>query len=221
VALLATVPGIMSWTATEASVFIAGGAARFDVTEEQVKARIAAQYNIDATRAAAVWDGYHLDDPTRTPWETLAAVATDALSKTPMRKSAEARASVGQQPVFVSEFTWPSRAEGGLLGAPHGIDIPFAFGNIGQDRNTEGAGADATETSRNQMAIFTAFIRAGDPNNARVPAWSPYDAARRPTMVINERCELVPDYRSGDRRTADTLPIQDTSQLMAGPLFRG
>jgi para-nitrobenzyl esterase len=220
-AMQAAVPGIMSWTATEASVFIAGGAERFQVTEDAVKARVAGQFDLNASQAQSVWDGYQLDEPDRSPWMTLAAVATDALSKTPMRKSAEARAALGHQPVYVSEFTWASLAEGGQLGAPHGIDIPFAFGNLGQDRNTQGAGADAEEASRNQMAIFSAFIRDGDPNNARIPTWTPYDTARRPTMVINARCELVPDYRSGDRRTADTLPMQDTSQLMAGPLFRG
>ena len=219
-AMQAAVPGIMSWTDTEASVFISGGAERFEATEDEVKARIAGQFHLDAAGAQAVWDGYHLDQPDRSPWRTQAAVATDALSKTPMRKSAEARASLGGQPVYVSEFTWPSRAEGGLLGAPHGIDIPFAFGNIGNDRNTAGAGPDATETSKNQMSIFSAFIRDGDPNNSRIPTWTPYDAARRSTMEINARCELVPDYRSGDRRTADTLPAQDTSELMAGPLFR-
>lgn len=220
-AMQAAVPGIISWTATEATAFISGGAERFEVTQAQVKARIAGQYGLDAAAVDDVWNGYHLDDPDRTPWQTLAAVGTDALCKTSMRKSAEARAAVGQQPVYVSEFTWPSRAQGGLLGSPHAMDIPFAFGNIGHDGNTEGSGPEAAEVSRNQMSIFAAFIRDGTPNNARIPRWTPYEKTHRETMVIAERCSLVSDYRSGDRRTADTLPVLDTAQVIAGPLFRG
>lgn len=215
--LQAAMPGIMSWTSHEASGFIGGGPERFHATEQQVKARIAAQFGLDAARAAAVLDGYRQDDPTRTPWDVLVAVGSDALVKTPMRKVSEAKAALRQAPVYVSEFAFPSTAEGGRLGAPHGFDIAFAFGNVGEGAT---AGREAAETSRNQAAIFASFIRTGDPNNPRIPFWLPYEAATRPTLVINPRCRLAPDYRSGDRRIADTLPMQDAFKVTSGALLR-
>lgn len=35
----------------------------------------------------------------------------------------------GQAPVYMCSFNWTIPAENGVLGAPHAVDIPFAFGN--------------------------------------------------------------------------------------------
>ena len=217
--LQARLPSIMSWVTDEAASFIGGGEHRFDVSAEQVKSRIVEEYGLNAGEVEAVWEGYHKQEPDRTPWDVLVAVASDANFKTIIRRAADARAEVGNAPVYCSHFTWESTEEGGRLGTPHGLDVGFAFGNVSMEDypdNPDGARA----TMENQMSIFAAFLKNGNPNNARIPEWPAYNAETRPTLVINETCEVIPDFRSDDREVAYTLPTRDSARVPGGPLFR-
>jgi hypothetical protein len=46
---------------------------------------------------------------------------------------------------------------------------------------------------------WLAFARTGDPNNASIPHWAPYDLARRATLVFDVQSRAVDDYRSAER----------------------
>ena len=220
IALQASIPGIMSRTATEATPWLVADRRNLQVTAEQLSTRLKAQYGLDDAQAAAVSKGYRQDDPNRTPWDVLVAAASEALVRSPMRHAAEARSRAGAAPVYLCDFDWKSSVEGGIWGAPHAIDIPFAFGTLDQNRMTAGSDAGAIEASRNLMSAYVAFSRTGIPNDRRTPQWKPYDIATRPTMVFDKMSRLVNDFRSGDRRTSDRLSQQPTFQLMSGPLFR-
>jgi para-nitrobenzyl esterase len=48
-------------------------------------------------------------------------------------------------------------------------------------------------------ATWAAFARAGDPDNAAIPAWPAYTPAERATMVFDTRCRVVNDPLSEAR----------------------
>jgi para-nitrobenzyl esterase len=220
IAMQASIPGILSRTATEATPWLISDRRNLQVTAEQLRTRLEAQYGLDDAAAAAIIKDFRRDDPNRTPWDVLVAVASEALIRSPMRHAAEARSRAEGAPVYLCDFNWKSPFDGGIWGTPHAIDIPFAFGTLDTNRMTAGTGAGAGEASRNLMSAYVAFARTGSPDNRRIPQWKPYDIATRPTMVFDNVSRLVNDFRSGDRRTSDRLSQQPTFQLMSGPLFR-
>ena len=72
-------------------------------------------------------------------------------------------------PVYAYEFAWPAARPG--LGACHGIDIPFTFGNFvdGWDEFVD-ADDDALDLSRALRGAWASFARAGDPGWPTAPA---------------------------------------------------
>jgi para-nitrobenzyl esterase len=40
------------------------------------------------------------------------------------------------------------------------------------------------------METWLAFARTGDPNSAALPDWPAYDASRRATMRLGEKCRV-------------------------------
>lgn len=90
--------------------------------------------------------------------------------------------------VYGYRFDWnaPPRPDGRPLGAAHGLDIPFTFGNFDDDW-AEFLGAcrdmrvhDALhETSAAMRASWVAFAATGDPTNGRTGAWPRWDRNRR------------------------------------------
>jgi para-nitrobenzyl esterase len=219
-AMQAAMPIVMTSTATEATWLLAGDPRNVQVTPQQVKRRISAQFSLDDAKAAAIMDAYQRVDPDRSAWDVLVAIGTDAMIRVPMRQAADALANTGRSPVYVSQFTWRSPADGGIWGAPHAIDVPFAFGNLDVHRLTAGGGPQAWQTSLNQMSAFAAFAGSANPNNDRMPGWTPYNATQRSIMVVDETCQLVPDFGGGDRLASEALPEQDPFTLVSGPLFR-
>jgi len=219
-ALNAVVPVMIGTTENEASNFMRDER-NFKVNAQQVRARIKAQYQLDDAKTDAVIQAYTRDRPHRTAADILLAVASDALVRGPLLLAAEAFASRSPAPVYVYNFTWKIPSENSVWGAPHAVDIPFAFGNVDQTRAVmAGPGPGPDEVSRNLMSAFVAFARTGNPNNARLPQWKPYDKADRATMTINEKCQLVNDFLGADRRANRELGQQPTYLVSGGPLFR-
>ena len=86
-------------------------------------------------------------------------------------------------PSFSYRFGWP--AAGGRLGACHGIDIPFTFGNF-VDGWAEFVGEDdaARRLSRTMRDAWAAFARDGDPGWPAGPATMLFD--RDPVLVDHD-----------------------------------
>jgi para-nitrobenzyl esterase len=201
----ASVPLLMGTVDTEATFYFRTDMRNFHVDARQVKARICAQFGLDDAQAQAVMDAYREDAPERTPADILVALVTDTLFRVPMLHAAEAKAGAGKAPVYLYNFTWKSPVDGGVWGAPHTIDIPFAFGNNALSTSLTGIGSEPGVVSRNLMAAFVAFARTGNPENPHMPAWKPYDAQTRATMTVDVDCRAVNDFRGADRRASAAL----------------
>ncbi|MDP9335914.1 MAG: carboxylesterase family protein [Actinomycetota bacterium] len=129
--------------------------------------RAARALGVDETTAAPIVDHYAralgIDD-TNEIWR---AVFGDNEMQVPCRAVLEAHAPHG--PTFTYCFTW----EGPQVGACHGIDIPFPFGNFvdGWDAFV-GLDDDGRALSGAMRTAWAGFARTGD------PGWPTYPAAR-------------------------------------------
>jgi len=120
---------------------------------------------------------------------------------------AERRAASSAQPrTWVYEIDWPSPVGNGHFRAPHTIDIPFFFDNLAVAPGMVGATSEDLERAQPLAAAMSesliSFAKAGDPNHAGLPHWSPYDLVHRPTMIWNTPPRIVDDPRGNERELA-------------------
>jgi len=107
---------------------------------------------------------------------------------------AERKADQGGAPVFVYYFTHTVAARGGILGAPHTAEIPYAFDSLAEAEPLIGPVTPSEQALADEVsACWTSFARHGDPNNSKIPTWTPYNTSTRPTMVMGDRFRLEDD----------------------------
>ena len=83
-----------------------------------------------------------------------------------------------------------------------------------------GAGAGPVKVSRDLMSAFVGFARTGNPNNARLPEWRPYESTTRYSMAVADPCRLISDFHGAGRIASAPLLYQRAFQIQRGPLFR-
>lgn len=201
------VPLMLGTTATEATFYFASDRRHLELTERQVLDRLMAQFGLDNSKAKALYSEFQKDASDRSPSAVLVALISDTLFRVPMLRAADAKADAGQAPVYLYNFVWTAPVDGGIWGAPHTIDIPFAFGNVDRTTQLTGDVESAAVVSRKLMSAFVAFARTGNPDNPQMPRWSQYDSVRRTSMTIGRECQLVDDYCSGDRLASTRLQL--------------
>ncbi|MGO7591712.1 carboxylesterase/lipase family protein [Rhizobium leguminosarum] len=206
-AMHANVPLLLGSTKTEASLFFQTDMRNFNLDEDKMRVRMRSAFTIDDAKIDAIMAAYRQDTPTMTASDILVAVASDVQFRRPLTAAAEMKSAAGQAPVYMYNFTWTIPWDDGVLGSPHAVDIPFAFGNANEAGEMTGRGDDAMETAMNMMSAFVNFARTGNPNNDRMPEWKPYDADTRVSMMINARCEAASDWRGEARRAIADLTI--------------
>jgi para-nitrobenzyl esterase len=128
---------------------------------------VARYVGIDPASASGILDTYERDLGTLDTNAIWATLFSDVEMQQPAAAMREAHRAHG--PVFSYQFAWP--ATNPALGACHGIDIPFTFGNFG-DGWAEFVGADdaAHALSRTMREAWSELARTGNPGWAPVPA---------------------------------------------------
>ena len=135
-----------------------------------------------------------------TPSDVFFAATTAARSWKAMVLESERRAQQGGAPTYVYYVNWPSPADGGKWKAPHMIDIPLVFDNVGESNYTASGGADAQQLADWMSEALLAFARTGNPNTPALPPWPRFDLAKRPTMLFDVPPRLEDDPRGAERR---------------------
>jgi para-nitrobenzyl esterase len=147
---------------------------------------------------------YKYQYPDASPTEIASAFVTDRVMWAGSIRWAERKSSGGSAPVFLYRWDYESTALGGVLGATHGGDIPFAFNNFDL---TPMAG-NRPENSRMGRIVSEAWVRFahdGDPNHSDLPRWRPYSQEDRQTMVFNTDCRVETDPRAELRGLLDKV----------------
>jgi len=108
---------------------------------------------------------------------------------------AERKAALGAAPVYVYHFEKTTPIEGGRLGAPHTLEIPYVFDNLDVPTAAivTGTGADRYALAQRMSSAWTNFARTGNPNAAGLPTWPSYSPQHRAVMIFNDQCTLQVD----------------------------
>ena len=91
------------------------------------------------------------------------------------------------------------------LHAAHATELPFVWGNLGSGRKDPtfalGGRKAGQQVSERLRARWTNFARHGRPDGlGGEPAWDPYDAERRATLVIDKTDAVIDDLDADVRR---------------------
>ena len=142
--------------------------------------RVARYTATDPARAAEIVSTYQDGLGTSDTNEIWAALFSDVEMQRPAAAVRDAQRA--HAPTYTYQFGWPAADR--RLGACHGIDIPFTFGNF-VDGWAEFVGADgsARQLSRTLRDSWAAFARDGD------PGWPPAPSAMR----FDRECGVVDD----------------------------
>ena len=88
----------------------------------------------------------------------------------------------------------------------HCMEIPFVFGLPDAAKEMTGTGKERYELADRMSRAWTAFARTGTPGHSGLPAWKPFTASERATMLFNTDCRLVNDPYREERLALTGLP---------------
>lgn len=203
-----SVPMICGNTHDETRGFVGWDLKVFDMTWEQVVAKLPGQFNaridIDPETVVAAYRRIY---PHYSPSDVYFAASTAGRSWKAAIIQAEERAKAGA-PAYVYQVDWKSPKDGGVWGAPHTIDIGLVFGTLDARGSIVGTGPDSVAMSNAMSDAFIAFAHTGNPNCAAIPAWEPYTLPRRQTMVFNTPASaMADDPRGAERELFNKVPF--------------
>ena len=112
-------------------------------------------------------------------------VNTDFRTRTNVIRQATAKQALGGADAYVYLFAWKSRVNDGALAACHGMELPFMFNNVANQREMTGGTPEAYRMADLVSSAWIAFIKTGDPNTRGLPRWEPFNPEENPTMVFN------------------------------------
>lgn len=169
------------------------------------------------------------------PRDLWVAAGSDVVFRWPsLRLAAALRAH--EPRTFVYLFTWECPAFDGVLGATHGLEIPFVFGTYadpGISRFAVGDGCgganggtgpiarmdEAHALSSAMRASWVSFARSRDPSTALAERWPSWDRARRATMVFGPAVTVEEAPRNDELAVWESVaPLPVRAGTMAGSL---
>jgi para-nitrobenzyl esterase len=166
------VPVIAGTTGNEASLFTVSLGIQ---TVEQYEAYVRSIFRGLADQVLALYPASAYPSPKA----ALDALISDVSFVCPTRRFVR-DISKSQQKTFLYHFTYVTRAGAQLgLGAFHGSEIPFVFGNLINPTPQERALSDA------MMRYWVNFAKTGDPNDWALPAWPAYTLAEDPHLQLD------------------------------------
>jgi carboxylesterase type B len=158
---------------------------------DEVPVGAVAAYGLPIEPTLAAYRAAH---PNAGAGDLLAAIQSDWYIRMPAIRLADAHAKNAKtSATYMYEFAWRSAQFNGLLGACHGLEIPFVFDTLGNETELLW-GTDAPRQLADTMhAAWAAFATNGD------CGWPKYDLSRRTTMRFDTTSEVVDDPRSTER----------------------
>jgi para-nitrobenzyl esterase len=158
-------------------------------TVDEAKLRAVAQ-RLAGDGADSLIAAYTAARPGRVPGQLGASIAGDDAFWLPAVGLAEAR----RAPTWMYRFDWPTPVFGGVLGACHGVELPFVFDTLDAARGFIGDDPSLADLATTVHRTWVRFATTGD------PGWSTYDGDRRATLVFDTVSAVVDDP-DGDLRT--------------------
>ena len=202
--LSAGVPLLAGTTETEVTFF--GGAQLGPINSAALRAQVKQTLGVDDAQADRLIAVYRKNRPNASPRDLDLIIQTDA---SPFRRGVDTEAerqAAQPAPVYMYRFTWYSPVRNGELRAMHCMEIPFVFGLPDAAKEMTGTGKERYELADRMSRAWTAFARTGTPGHSGLPAWKPFTASERATMLFNTECRLVNDPYREERLALAGLP---------------
>jgi para-nitrobenzyl esterase len=191
-ALSDEVPLLISTTLDDAGLFFD----RFSMAEADLSSALSASYG---DKAAALESTYRAHFPIKTPYLLHAQIITDAGFRRFAHAQAEAKSARRRAAVYTYLWQWTCPAFDGKFGAAHAMDVAASMHND-RDAILGSGSSDALRMCDTLASALLAFARRGDPNNAQIPSWLPFDASQRSTMVFDRDTRIERDPHGTMRR---------------------
>jgi para-nitrobenzyl esterase len=206
-ALSKKVPLIIGTADTEQTFFLGASDRNFALDRSEAIARIARFVGIADGEAVRLFEDYSASHAGASPSEIMAYVMSDQMYRRNDTLAADLRARQGGAPTYSYLITWRSPVMGGKLKSPHTVCIPFVFGTHEVAAPMIGSGAAQAALSAKMMGAWTSFVRTAVPTASGLPAWTPYDTEKRPTMIFDDECGIENDPRQADRLALARYPL--------------
>ena len=93
-------------------------------------------------------------------------------------------------PVYLAWFGFNPPTFGGRARAFHCIDICFWYRNTDRMVTHSGGGKRPRDLSDKMSEALLSFMRTGNPNCGALPEWPAFNDTDKPTMILNDVCEV-------------------------------
>jgi para-nitrobenzyl esterase len=161
--------------------------------EERVK-------GILADKAPQVLAAFRQRTPAAKPFDLWSHIAASTVRENAI-KQCKAKAALGKAPAYLYWFTWQTPVLNGRPRAFHCAEIAFAFDNTDRCENMTGGGADARALASKVSEAWVHFARTGNPNHPGIPKWVEFSADTVPTMIFDNKTELVLNPDGGEQKS--------------------
>ena len=207
----ASVPFLTGTTATEITFFVPDERLQ-PLDEAAFRARVKDLLKVDDAGADRMIALYRKNQPGRDNIDLMLRLETDAsFFRGGVETQAERKVAQKGAPVYVYRFEYYSPVRGGRLKAMHCMEIPFAFDNLEAGAVYTGNSPAAQKIADEMSAAWVAFAKTGNPNHKGMPAWTPWDAEKRATMVFGAGSAKVVNDPGKDERLA-IKAVRDAQQ---------
>ncbi|MEO8315310.1 MAG: carboxylesterase family protein [Pseudomonadota bacterium] len=153
---------------------------------------------IFADDAGRIVDHYRSAHPRAGAWEVDQLIRADWPTRLFSRRIADEQAKLQGAPVWMYRMDWETDYDNGRQMAPHAIDIPFVLDTVGTELTRPGQMDEQRQMVRQMSDAWVSFARFGRPSSKHFPHWTPYDSARRPTLLFNVRSRVENDPAGSD-----------------------
>ena len=198
----AGVPLLIGSTQTEVTFF--PGQLLDPIDEATMRQHVKQTLRAGDAETDKVIAAYKKIDPKISNIDLYLEVASDSFAMVNAVTAAERKAALGKAPVFMYYFKWRSPVRDGKLKAMHCMEIPFVFDNVDGGKPMTGDGQDRYALASKISGAWVAFARSGNPSQKGLH-WPSYDATKRATMILNDKCEVVDDPRRDVRLTLESV----------------
>lgn len=200
------VPMLIGSNKDELALWIAPDKSVHSMGYEEVAPRLKAFVNgVDVPALVA---GYRETYPDKSPADLMIAVASDARYSANAVRQAKVKAAQGGAPVWLYQFDWETPVFGGLLGAPHALEIPFAFDNLDVSASMVGEAEPMQGLADQVSEAWISFARHGNPNARGLPHWPRVSPTRPTAMRFNEVSKVDPNYFAEEQAVWDSLDAE-------------
>jgi para-nitrobenzyl esterase len=159
----------------------------FDISEEKTEAEVKAALveRMGEEKAVKYMEEFKKAFPEE-PAKAMLYMDVRFRSGAVQQAAAKSRQN-GAKP-YLYQFTW--KPENNVLGASHGMELPFMFNNVAVQREMTGSSESAYKLQEIISNYWLAFIKTGDPNVAGQPVWEPYNEETGPCMMLHNTCVM-------------------------------